>query len=429
MGTQDSGKIVPFVYPRPATGGAEDLRDMALARRRGLDTLEPVAPRPRPPASGAPSKARLTAPDLGAAFIASLDDQICERKAAQKIADRWPERTDRQIEKVASEIVEMLFGFVLEDPTLPAAAKGILQTAQLPTLRMAFRDPEFFADWQHPARRLLSDIAPLMGLHATRGGDSAAFVAELDAGVRALLDEMEPRRTGYAMLGERLRTFAESAVVRETDTAGWGQAEAVARSFLERPLPQLARDFVAGYWIDVLELVADAHGADSPHWQEALDAIEDLAWSLTPKTSEDDRYRLIELVPALLTRLNRGLDLIDVPREDRRPFFDALIEIHAAMLQIETTPVARPTVLPQTAEEQVALLQRGDWVEFRLDDGSTHRERLNWISPQRGILVFSNRQGQRAIQIAPEDLADLVRARQATLIFDRPLSQSGRDSA
>ncbi len=68
-------------------------------------------------------------------------------------------------------------------------------------------------------------------------------------------------------------------------------------------------------------------------------------------------------------------------------------------------------------------LKRGDWVEF----GEGKRERLNWISPQRGILLFSNHQSAKAISIAPDALARQIRDGAARIvrdeeIFERALS-------
>ena len=75
---------------------------------------------------------------------------------------------------------------------------------------------------------------------------------------------------------------------------------------------------------------------------------------------------------------------------------------------------------------QVSELKRGDWVEF-IADGASRRERLNWISPLRGILLFSNHQSAKAISIAPDALARQIRDGAARIvrdeeIFERALS-------
>ena len=324
----------------------------------------------------------------------------------------------------------MLFGFVLDDPQVPRGIKESLLRAQMPVLQLAMREPAFFSDWLHPARKLINDIAPMGRRFQERGGDPLQFEREFAAGLERVLDELTPSGASFASFDEAITAFVNNAPAREgsTESAAWERAEAVARDFLERPLPHLARDFLAGFWVDVLQRTALLHPEESLQWQDTVTVIEDLAWSLAPKSDQEDRLQLIGLIPALLTRLNRGLDLIDVERSDRRPFFDALIEVHAVVLRAELTPPP-PVPKQESTIEKVNRLQRGDWVEFHLADGSSSRERLTWISPQRGLLVFSNHQGQRAIQIAREDLADLVHERKAILIFDQPDVVSDKNSA
>lgn len=444
MGTQDNGKVIPF-SPRAREGAPEtaspygSLSDLALLRRRGLDMAEPApsaavrtgrAEQPAETTSADHPGNTLDAAQLSALFIDSLDDMICSAPAKAAGIPAWPDQRNASLEKVAVDIVDMLFGFVLDDPQVPRGIKASLLRAQMPILQLAMREPVFFSDWQHPARQLLNDVAPMARIFHERGGDTAIFETEFTAALDRVLDDLSPNGIAFAILNEQLNSFVngDPQSIGGSDSDAWERAEAVARDFLERPLPHLARDFLAGYWIDVLQKTAVLHPADSPQWLDTVAVIEDLAWSLAPKGDQDDRLQLIGLIPALLARLNRGLDLIDVARSDRRPFFDALIEVHALVLRAELTPPPAPP-RHETALEQVCRLQRGDWVEFQLADGSASRERLTWISPQRGILVFSNHQGQRAIQIAPDDLADLVREHKAMLIFDQPAATTDKNSA
>ena len=451
MGTQENGKVIPF-SPRWREAGGEPpqalgtMRDLSLSRRRGLDTIDMVAAAtsivptaqpasiPQPPSPA--TSHSLDAPALSRIFIESLDNMICHAPSRQLEPVCWPQQRDTQLEKVAVDIIDMLFGFVLDDAQVSPTIKDSLLRAQRPILLLAMRESTFFSDWQHPARQLLNDIAPMCKHLSERGGDVAAFVREFNQGLDRVLDDLAPNGAAFKEFHETIAAIARNVAVRtgSTETVAWERAEAVARDYLERPLPHLARDFLAGYWVDVLQRAALLYPEDSLQWQDTVAVIEDLAWSLAPKNDQEERLRLIGLIPALLARLNRGLDLIEAERSDRRPFFDALIEVHAVVLRAELAPPALPQILPppataESAMAQVNRLQRGDWVEFQLVDGTLSRERLTWISPQRGILVFSNHQGQRAIQIAPDDLADMVLANKALLIFDQPATASDKNSA
>lgn len=53
----------------------------------------------------------------------------------------------------------------------------------------------------------------------------------------------------------------------------------------------------------------------------------------------------------------------------------------------------------------IANIERGEWVEFIQDSGERVRGRLSWVSPQRGILLFTNPHSSQAISISPEALA------------------------
>jgi len=446
MTTNDHGKVIPF-FPRPReeTLELDAMRELSLTRRRGFETVELVAPRqrtsPQPspgPASPSPAaEQELSAAQLSRHFIDSLDAMVCGTPVAQTPPLRWPCGRSAPLEKVATDIIDMLFGFVIDNAHLPRGIKESLLRAQLPMLQMAMREPDFFADWQHPARHLLNDIIPLHRAFRERGGQSAAFEAAFVAAMNSTLDLLTPNGAAFARMhaaleGTAFRTADDEREMREAEA--WQHAETAAREFFQRPIPQLARDFLTGYWIDVLQKNALRSGVTSPEWRDAVAVIEDLAWSLAPKGDAEERLHLIGLIPSLLTRLNRGLDMIVLSNEERRPFFDTLIEIHANLLRSEmaprgTSPEVPRIAAPEPAIDQVMRLQRGDWVQFTLSDGSSSRERLTWISPQRGILVFSNHLGQRAIQIAPEALAELVNTQRAMLIFDQSPESTGRNSA
>lgn len=453
MGAQNNGKVIPLFADLGARrqeirqGEAQafdQMRDLALLRRRGLDTVDavpvtaaaPCTPEPLSPLPELSPRTALSATALSSQFIASLDDMICRVPTRQPVTAAWPNQRSPQLEKVAIDIIDMLFGFVLEDLQVPRGVKEPLLRAQMAVLQLSMREPEFFTDWQHPARKLLNDVAPMIKRYRERGGDTQNFETEFAAGLDRILDDLPPNGAAFAAFHEAIGNFACHAPARNVESAGdansesiaWERAEAVARDYLERPLPHLVRDFLAGYWIDVLQRTALLYPEHSPQWKDTVAVIEDLAWSLSPDKDQEERLQLIGLIPALLARLNRGLDLIEIERDDRRPFFDALIEIHAVVLRSELTPPPPPPK-QESAIEQVNRLQRGDWVEFHLADGGNSRERLTWISPQRGILVFSNHQGQRAIQIAPEDLADLIDEHKAGLIFDQPATTSEKNSA
>ena len=66
-------------------------------------------------------------------------------------------------------------------------------------------------------------------------------------------------------------------------------------------------------------------------------------------------------------------------------------------------------------------LQRGTWVAFEQEDGTTARSKLAWVSPLKGVFLFTNRLGLKAASITPDALAAKFRSGTAQLIDGSPL--------
>jgi len=68
-------------------------------------------------------------------------------------------------------------------------------------------------------------------------------------------------------------------------------------------------------------------------------------------------------------------------------------------------------------------------VGFRDADGNVNNERVNWISPQRGILLFSNHRSAKAISIAQEALARQIRDGNAIILHEEPIFERALSGA
>jgi hypothetical protein len=66
-------------------------------------------------------------------------------------------------------------------------------------------------------------------------------------------------------------------------------------------------------------------------------------------------------------------------------------------------------------------MERGMWIEFESDDGQLAFAKLAWVSPLRGTYLFTNRQGQKALSMTAEDLAERFRNDRARLVEAEPL--------
>ena len=393
------------------------------------------------------------------------------------------------LEAVTMDIVAMLFDFVFDDARIPLAIKALISRLQIPVLKVAMLNPGFFADRQHPTRRFLGSISGI----SVRWGDSVdesdPFYRKLSELVDRIQGEFADDVEIFGTALDELQTFVNEREDEENDTTlaaanivlqheieseGWERAQQAVRSFLKTAEhPAVLQEFLGEHWVAVLRKIATGGTDRDSEWTSACDVMKDLAWSIMPKKTSDDRLKLISLLPRLLATLNKGLDMIALPSSQRANFFDALVKHHSAALKGEapeqqllatTAPPQQkepPSIAPPSegdllvtrsidngvqVEEvvlvgaspiwrasdrdifrQVNELKRGDWVEFLDEDGTSNRERLNWISPQHGILLFSNHRSAKAISIAPDALARQIRDGKASIvqedaIFERALN-------
>jgi uncharacterized protein DUF1631 len=193
----------------------------------------------------------------------------------------------------------------------------------------------------------------------------------------------------------------------------------------------------------------------------------ELLWSVEPKSTPDDRRRLITLLPGMLKNLHEGMERAEVPAMERGRFLGELVDCHAAAVKAglrglgavpEAPPPARPadpaierSVVPagDLQVEEIRLraprgaavrnvftrtgiwtnLQRGTWVEFSRTDAPSMRARLTWISPNKGVYLFTNPlSSTAAVSISPEALAEQMRLGEARLLDDAPLVGRAVDS-
>lgn len=480
-----SGESILLALQRLAQARGERAR-ASLDGQTGGSVASDVAPTD----TAAVDRLLLAALDeLQHAPISAADQPIVNR--VRELRDSQSVHLASALESVTIDIIAMLFDFIFDDAHIPVAIKALVSRLQIPVLKVAMLNPAFFADRQHPARRFLGSISGVSIRWGDSVDESDPFfrkLAELveriqnefasDIGVfGTALSELE------AFVAERQSEDEESAksttllvALHERQSDARERAQHAIRALCQdaRP-PALLTGFFERRWIDVLQAAALADDDRETAWQAATQAMRDLAWSVAPKKSSAERLRLITLLPGMLAFLKHGLISVNNTDEQCNAFLDALLPYHAAALRGEPAPPnaavevdAADTATPPPSSDgdlrvtrsvdqgieveevmlvgaspiwraddqeiyrQVGELKRGDWVEFDETEESgerqpAHRERLNWISPRRGILLFSNHQSAKAISIHPDALARKIRDGKARIvhpqaIFERALS-------
>jgi hypothetical protein len=248
-----------------------------------------------------------------------------------------------------------------------------------------------------------------------------------------------------ALKKEKMRIakeFAENDVAIRVDTGE-------VAGFLE--------EFLLEQWVRILTVAHSVKEQKPQALENALKTMDDVIWSLKPKSSAEERKLLISKLPAMLSLLNAWLNAIKWDEPERVVFFSKLAQRHAAIARapLELSPRRQLEIavnIAQRASERrldrhvqdqiehpngewsklVDTFDQGDWLEFAEELEPSGRYKLAWVSPKRSRFIFTNRQGQDAFSLSGEELVALCRLGHihqvmAESVVDRALVEALRD--
>jgi len=256
-------------------------------------------------------------------------------------------RTQGVAQALSLEVVALMIDNLVQDPRLLEPIRDIIERLEPALLRLVLVDARFFIDRQHPARRLLQEIAQ-RGLAFGSEDDPHfnAFLLPLQRFVNPLatqhIDSTEPfdvALQGLLSAWDEAEVRAESPAQIDSAVAALEHAEArnlLADKMVEgmKSIPELQKvpqgvvDFLFGPWAQVMACAQldDKTGADDPGGYKTL--VNTLLWSAQPELTRKHIGKLTKLVPRLLSGLREGLRCIDYPATKTSAFFDVLMKLH-----------------------------------------------------------------------------------------------------
>ncbi|MCU0837071.1 MAG: DUF1631 domain-containing protein, partial [Chromatiaceae bacterium] len=105
----------------------------------------------------------------------------------------------------------MLFDFILDDRNLPDAMKALLSRLQIPMIKLAIVDRAFFGKKNHPARRLLNNLAKA-GTGWIDDGDRSpkSLYGRVEAVVEKVLGEFDTDPKAFEVANSEFEPFLET---------------------------------------------------------------------------------------------------------------------------------------------------------------------------------------------------------------------------
>ena len=251
-----------------------------------------------------------------------LLEEMHQRKQVLKKAAATPE------ERATIEIVALLFQSILTEERIPASVRVWFARLQMPVLRVAVTEPDFFATIDHPARRLIDRMgACVMGFDSAGSGSAGSSGEALEREIKRVVQVVEAypdtgRRVFQTVLAE-FEKFLEHYFRNENEATRRGvslaqqveQRETMAIQYTielrkmlnEVPVQEGVRQFLFHVWADVLATAAVRYGAQGEATRRMKRAAADLIWSASAKVTREERAEVIQRLPVLLKSLREGM--------------------------------------------------------------------------------------------------------------------------
>jgi uncharacterized protein DUF1631 len=352
-------------------------------------------------------------------------------------------------DRVAIDVVTGVLDHVFADPYLPEPIKGVFGRLQIPLLRAALLKPDALSDRQHPVRRFFDTLA-VAGVDLDPGTERGrGFIDLANRLSQVIRDDFVDDLRIFEMAANELQGFLDTERAQfnallaeavppliaqdERDDAHAEAQAALDARLAGRPIPPEIRAFLDHECVARLAAICLKSGPEGPAWEAELEMLDDLLWSIAPKTTAVAKKKLASSLPALLKRIDHDWPPDGDSQARREALMSCLLDLHLRAIRAANEPASaqaqsaaavftNATISPPPPEsdefdEQVIGLVRGDWVEFR-GEGETVLGRLAWRAPQRRRLLFTHRDGRTAFVHTPQSLAALFRNGRAVLAID-----------
>ena len=391
-----------------------------------------------------------------------------DQNLLRELRDRDEVKSAPELDRGTVDALVEVFDYVFADKAIPMQLKVVIGRLQIPVLRAAMIDRDFFLTPDHPARKLVDALASASVGWMPEKGEADPLYVRIETTVQRVLTEFEHDLKLFGTLLADFNAFlqdterqvqvhiepaANEEQQREALELALAHADEVVHQCVDalppdEPLLSFLLPFLTSQWRAVMARAWMNQAAAPSDWEDALGTMDQVIWSTQPKGSGAERARLVAVLPDLVRKLNTSLDAIGWSGEERTGFMRSLIDTHMKAIR---TPRTGPAPLESgpgelesragsdamkaleqrrtqhqagQADEFDAMAQaftRAMWFEFADDQGVRRRYRLSWVSPQRTRLLFTNRDGFEAFVRSEKEVAGLLRAGRLGVIDQEPI--------
>ncbi len=380
--------------------------------------------------------------------VAEVVRQLTEQVLAENDKAAVPRENMQTI-----DLVGMVFEYMLNDENLPDSIKALLSYLHTPFLKVAFVDPGFFEQPEHPARLLLNNLAEAGARWVGNDGSSQydiynkirdvvnRVLKDFDNDIKVITELllefssytknimrrqelMEKRATEKAQGEEKLREV-KLKVNNE-----------VRSRTSQKELPSAVLLFLLQPWSDYLSFALLRYGEKSDKWNKALAVVDDVLWAIEPKDDSREKSRQMEMHDELISAIQAGFETIGYDQVKGKKLVDAISSLIKLALQskkAEPAPAPMRSKLERIAAEKAGnkefspvdcspeeaqmveslkMIEFGTWFEF----AGGRRLKVAWYNARTSHYMLVDQMGKRVDMMSGLTMARQMIAGEAKII-------------
>lgn len=343
QGLLSAARNLGYVAPRSAITGTYVAPDDVLTLLDGLQAKFALQQ-----ASDVPLEEWLTGQ---ASVIKPSSIRLSLLEALALRGENQAKALDQDNEDVIN-LVEMLFELVLNDNYIPSTIQAMISRLQIPIIKIALKDKEFFNRPTHPARKLLNELTRAsVGWSASDEGSKDELLERIYTIVQAIVAAEHPDADLFEKHFMSFREYIEKEgkrvklTERRTREYEVGIAkvklvkEKVASTLDEcigdQSVPQVVHELLFNAWSKVLYTIYLNEGDHSEKWAHAIQAAKELIWSVQPVTDTSSQAQWLKQLPPLLKNINEGLTEISYDPFEINSLFSRLERVHVNLFKTQ----------------------------------------------------------------------------------------------
>lgn len=309
--------------------------------------------------------------DYTPAGVARVAGDLREKSAELK------KKAETKGEKATIEIVALMFQAILAEERIPPGIRVWFARLQMPVLRVALEDPDFFGTATHPARMLIDRMGScVMGFDAV-GVHGSAMEAEIKRIVQVIEQYPETGKKVYQIVFDEFQKFlskfltekgpAQKVVgvaqqVEQKETLAIQYTIEMRNMLKDMPVRDEIRDFLFKVWAEVLAVAAVRKGPQHADTLVLKKSATDLVWAASAKPNRADRAKVIQDLPNLLLRLRSGMTLLAMAPSEQEAHVKRISDTLADAFMSKTQAISQDKI--------DAMAQRlGNLEDFVSEDG------------------------------------------------------------